>query len=58
MPDKNKKCENYCPKCGSDDIDWGDFITGDVVYQRATCKCGCEFKEYYEYSDTEIDGEQ
>jgi len=53
-----KKCENHCPSCNSDDIDWGDHVHGDVIYQKAVCnECDCDFKEYYKYSDTEIDGE-
>jgi hypothetical protein len=57
-PDEPKKCFNHCPKCDATDpdIEWGDkewYDTG--AYQLAECKkCGCEFKEYYEYSDTEI----
>jgi hypothetical protein len=53
------QCENHCPKCNSDDISSIDTCFSDVVYQKLTCnKCGCEFKEYFTYSDTEIDGEQ
>ena len=56
--DKTYDCEHHCPKCNSDDIEWGDFVNGDVIYQRGTCNvCDCEFKEYFKYSDTEIDGE-
>ena len=57
-----KSCFNHCPKCGAgeDCIDWGDKDWFDNhAYQRAECKkCGCEFKEYYKYTDTEIDGEK
>ena len=56
-----KKCFNHCPKCDATDpdIEWGDKEWLDnQAYQSATCKkCGCEFKEYYTYSDTEINGE-
>lgn len=53
----SKKCFNDCPNCGATDpdIDWGSHEWIDTqAYQEATClKCGCEFKEYYTYSDTE-----
>ena len=59
---KSKKCFNHCPKCDATDpdIEWGEKDWLDkAAYQSGTCKkCGCEFKEYYEYTDTEIDGEQ
>ena len=51
-----KKCENHCPRCNSENIFW-DVLehTGAVIYQPAKCNsCGCQFKEYYAYSDTEI----
>ena len=57
MSETSKVCLNHCPNCnaGVDDINWGSFITGDVVYQEGECEiCGCCFKEYYEYSDTEF----
>lgn len=56
----SKKCENHCPNCGADvtEINWGDWVTGEVVYQEGECtKCGCYFKEYYTYSDTEFEVE-
>ena len=57
-----KKCFNHCPKCdaGENEIDWGakDWCDNQA-YQSAVCKkCGCSFKEYYTYTDTEIDGEK
>jgi len=54
----SKKCPSHCPNCdaGDDDIEWGLFVFDEASYQPATCnKCGCEFKEYYQYSDTEFD---
>ncbi len=57
----SKECENECPHCGAgiDDIHWGGWKTGEVVYQEGECtKCGCYFKEYYKYSDTEYDKEE
>jgi hypothetical protein len=58
---KSKVCFNHCPKCDATDPDikWGEKDWFDnQAYQSATClKCGCEFKEYYTYTDTEIDGE-
>jgi hypothetical protein len=54
-----KKCFNYCPNCGTTDpnIEWGDKEWLDTqAYQEAECKkCGCVFKEYYTYSDTEFE---
>jgi hypothetical protein len=54
-----KKCFNYCPNCGATDpnIEWGDKEWLDTqAYQEAECKkCGCVFKEYYTYSDTEFE---
>ena len=57
------KCENHCPHCGagglnnekSEEIDWG-LIQNDVMpYIISTCKkCGCEFKELFTYSHTEV----
>lgn len=52
----SKKCLSHCPNCGSDDIDWciGEF--DEAPNQAGTCNvCGCEFKEYYTYSETEWD---
>ena len=51
----SKECENHCPKCNSEDIKWDSIVVGDnVIYYPATCyKCGCEFKEYFQYSDTD-----
>ena len=60
--DEGKKCFNHCPKCDATDpnIDWGvkEWLD-EQAYQSAECKkCGCNFKEYYTYSDTEIDGKE
>jgi len=53
-----KKCFNCCPNCGASDpeIDWGrKEWAADICYQEATCNiCSCEFKEYYQYADTEF----
>lgn len=61
-PETPKKCFNHCPKCNATDpdIEWGDKDWfNNQAYQSAEClKCGCKFKEFYEYSDTEIDGEK
>lgn len=51
-----KVCESHCPKCGAGmkDIEWGSFEFDEVSYQTGTCSmCGCEFREYYNYSNTE-----
>ena len=51
-----KQCENYCPKCGSENINWGTIeVLGDSkTWQKAICEdCGCNFHECYEYKETE-----
>lgn len=53
---KTKKCENYCPECGSDNINWGAIeILGDSeAWQKAICEdCNCNFHECYSYRETE-----
>lgn len=52
----NKQCENHCPKCNGENIDWGDIEVYDGgIYQKCVCEdCDCIFKEYYKYADTEI----
>lgn len=59
MDRKIFKSKNECPNCGEEEnIDWFEKdIQDDTVFQKATClECGCEFKEYFEYSNTEIIG--
>jgi hypothetical protein len=54
----SKKCEDCCPNCGADyeDITWGLFVADEARYQPADCNiCGCHFKEYYTYCDTEFE---
>lgn len=57
--DIKQECFNCCPKCNAPetDIEWGNKEWLDKeAYQEATCKkCGCEFKEIYEYTQTIID---
>ena len=57
--DIKQRCFNRCPNCGSPetDIKWGNKRwLSEEAYQEATCKkCGCEFREVYEYSQTIID---
>ena len=49
------ECENHCPKCDSTDVNYDSIEVGDVLYYPARCEsCGCNFREYYTYSDTEI----
>ena len=52
-----KRCENECPKCTSTNIQWKPKeMNGDVIYQSGTCMaCRCEFKEYFEYAETEYE---
>jgi hypothetical protein len=48
---KLKRCENRCPCCGNDDIDWGaSFSVDDGLYhQRGSCsKCNFCFTEVSE----------
>lgn len=58
---KSKECFNHCPNCGATDpdIEWGDKDWLDnQAFQDAEClKCGCKFREFYTYSDTEFDGD-
>ena len=50
--------QGKCPKCGSDDVDYGDSnIDGETISYELTCnKCGCQAEEYYNlnYSETII----
>ncbi|MCD6436387.1 MAG: hypothetical protein J7L15_08405 [Clostridiales bacterium] len=54
---RNKKCENRCPACNSENIDWGDTdICETETFQEGSCEeCGCDFKEYSAYKETEWD---
>lgn len=54
---KDTKCESLCPKCNSEDIDWGSKdIQDESIYQNGTCReCGHGFTEIYEYVRTESD---
>ena len=61
----DKKCESLCPKCDSDDIEWGikDFADDyTFLKQPAVCnKCGTRFTEFSDiiYDSTEyIIGEE
>ena len=54
----NAQCENHCPNCDSKDIGYETIEVGDVIYYPGRClDCGCEFKEYFKYSDTEWESE-
>ena len=53
---KTKKCENHCPKCNSTNVDWeiSDFLPNGEISQNAQClDCGCQFREYSRYYETE-----
>jgi len=60
----SKKCGTQCPNCGADEdnVEWGEFICDKdvgVLYQGGFCiKCGCHFKMYFDYTDTEFYMEQ
>ena len=54
-----QRCFNRCPNCGSRENhnEWGDkeWLEKEA-YQEAICeRCGCEFREVYEYSQTIIE---
>jgi len=57
----SKKCGTNCPNCGADEdeIYFDCIVAEDVIYQKGTCnKCSCEFKMYFDYTDTEFYLEQ
>ena len=60
--DIKQRCFNHCPNCESRElyIKWGNKEWLDKeAYQEAICqKCGCEFREVYEYSQTIIETEK
>lgn len=45
-----KKCQGYCPVCGSGDLEWGSTeILGKGLGYEFTCNdCGSEGTEWYE----------
>lgn len=45
-----KKCQGYCPVCGSEDLEWGSTeISGTDLGYEFTCNdCGSEGTEWYE----------
>ena len=48
-----KKCQNKCPKCGSEDIEWEKLKDDICPYiDGICCVCRCNFQEVYEYSIT------
>ncbi len=57
---EEKNCENHCPKCNSDEIDWGitESENDGWMKQRGNCnKCDCHFYEVSElrYDSTVIE---
>ncbi len=50
-----------CPKCGSEDLDYGVIeVQDDMVYYPFTCsECGAEGKEWYDldFIESTIDDE-
>lgn len=49
--EKEVHCENHCPCCGSDDINWGlsESVSDEWYHQRGSCnKCGHCFTEVSE----------
>ncbi len=60
----SKKCSTDCPNCGvdEDDVEFGGVVCDTdigVIYIPCSCKkCGCEFKMYFGYTDTEFYMEQ
>ena len=59
---KQKKCEDHCPRCKSDDcnIEYGvKELCGSEIRQMGDCQnCGLVFYEYYAYKETEWQTEQ
>lgn len=51
-----KKCRGKCPKCGSENLEWGNTkLAGKSLGYEFTCNdCGCEATEWYNltYSET------
>ena len=59
--EKTKECfdicpwfQKLCPKCNSDNIDWGEKEhSTTIIWQEAIClDCNCKFEEVYEYQYT------
>ncbi len=47
--------EGHCPKCNSENIDWGTFWVSADIIQNAVCNdCDCTFIESYKYNETTI----
>ena len=45
---KEEQVSETCPKCGSNDIDYGAFEVGEAYFPAECLECGLMFKEYYE----------
>lgn len=55
----NKKCLGMCPKCGSDNLEYGNTeLEGNYLGYEFECRqCGCEGTEWYKlvYEETVTD---
>ena len=53
------RCENQCPRCHGEKIDWGMKDYSDsLVFQNAKCEeCGLDFTEEYCYTRTSVNEE-
>ena len=51
-----KKCHGKCPKCGSENLEWGntELYSESLGYEFTCNDCGCEATEWYDltYSET------
>ena len=55
----DKRCENMCPRCESEKINWGmkDY-TDSLIFQNGKCEdCGLDFTEEYTYTRTSVNEE-
>lgn len=53
-----KVCQGDCPKCGSDNLEYGNTeLDGETLGYEFECReCGCQGIEWYdlEYSETTV----
>lgn len=53
---ESKNCLGHCPKCGSDNLEYGNTeLSGESIAYEFECReCGCEGEEWYNltYAET------